>query len=169
MEGERNSIQHQEINKSIPFLELIHSLEFSRRIVGKRWSSNPIDLHYTRKETFRFSGGNVTSEKRRQTSFFLVPFHPFTYFLIRSSSNKSTDLFSIFLDDPADIFRSLPIIKFPTKLEIGISFQSVAVRSTREGWTMGARDENNGSGEITGITFDGKVKYFKHRGRVFFN
>lgn len=65
MEGERNSIQHQEINKSIPFLELIHSLEFSRRIVGKRWSSNPIDLHYTRKETFRFSGGNVTSEKRR--------------------------------------------------------------------------------------------------------
>lgn len=25
MEGERNSIQHQEINKSIPFLELIHS------------------------------------------------------------------------------------------------------------------------------------------------
>lgn len=32
---------------------------------------------------------------------------------------------------------------------------------------MGARDENNGSGEITGITFDGKVKYFKHRGRVF--
>lgn len=98
MEGERNSIQHQEINKSIPFLELIHSLEFSRRIVGKRWSSNPIDLHYTRKETFRFSGGNVTREKRRQTYFFLVPFHPFTYFLIRSSSNKYVS--GSFLDFP---------------------------------------------------------------------
>lgn len=59
----RNSIQREEINKSIPFLELVHSLEFSLLAnVGHRRKSNRVSLP---------SEGNVTSEKRRQISFFL--------------------------------------------------------------------------------------------------
>lgn len=59
----RNSIQREEINKSIPFLELVHSLEFSLLAnVGHRRKSNRVSLP---------SEGNVTSEKRRQISSFL--------------------------------------------------------------------------------------------------
>lgn len=165
MEGKRErgtSIQRNSCsarrNKSIPFLELAHSNFLGQLLanVGHRRESNRFFLYYTRKETFatRFSAGN---EKRHQTFSFLS-IRLLYYFLIRSEIKfTSLDLFSIFFRwKPGDIFRSLPIIKFPTKLEIGMFLSTVDPLPRGKGprfGQWGQRDENNGSSEITGDHF----------------
>lgn len=187
MEGKRErgtSIQRNSCsarrNKSIPFLELAHSNFLGQLLanVGHRRESNRFFLYYTRKETFatRFSAGN---EKRHQTFSFL----PFVYFIIFNPEIKFTslDLFSIFFRwKPGDIFRSLPIIKFPTKLEIGMFLSTVDPLPRGKGprfGQWGQRDENNGSSEITGDHFrwgsknisnivDAFFFFFNQRGRI---
>lgn len=118
--------------------------------------ANPIDSFYSTLGRKRLRP-DFRQETRKDTK--LSPSFPFVYFIIFNPEIKFTslDLFSIFFRwKPGDIFRSLPIIKFPTKLEIGMFLSTVDPLPRGKGprfGQWGQRDENNGSSEITGDHF----------------